>query len=98
MLKYIQWNVQENDLAVLLSHKPTWGDINDFSVGLGWEITDSWEKGLWVRHTGHDSGYNSLCSFYPRLGLGFIFLQNENGRQGTLYTLERNIFQSLEKR
>jgi len=61
-------------------------------------MADSWEKGLWIYHSGHDAGYNSLCSFYPQLGLGFIFLQNENGRQGTLYTMERNIFQNLEKR
>jgi CubicO group peptidase (beta-lactamase class C family) len=98
MLKYIEENIKENDLAILLSHKPTWGDITDFSVGLGWQIIESWEKGLWISHSGHDAGYNALCSFYPELNLGFIFLQNENGRQGTLFTMERNIFQNLEKK
>ncbi|MDB5090760.1 MAG: serine hydrolase, partial [Mucilaginibacter sp.] len=60
MLKYVEENIKENDLAILLSHKPTWGDITDFSVGLGWQIADSWEKGLWIYHSGHDAGYNSL--------------------------------------
>jgi len=98
MLAYVEANIKEDNLAILLSHKPTWGDFYDYSVGLGWEISNTWEKGLWIRHSGHDGGYNALCSFYPQDNLGFIFLQNENGRQGTLYTLERNLFQAIEKR
>jgi len=98
MLTYIEANIKEESLAILLSHKPTWGDFYDFAVGLGWEISNTWEKGLWIRHSGHDGGYNSLCSFYPQDNLGFIFLQNEDGRQGTLFTLERNLYQTIEKR
>lgn len=98
MLKYVEANVKENDLGILLSHKPGWGDPTNFAVGLGWQVFDTWEWGLKINHSGHDAGYNALCTAYPNEGLGFVLLQNENGRQGTLYILERSLFQSLQRK
>jgi CubicO group peptidase (beta-lactamase class C family) len=98
MLNYIEANVQEKELAVLLSHKPTWGDVRWFALGLTWMITDSWDKGLRIFHSGHDNGYNTLCTVYPQSGLGFVLLSNEDGRQDYLFDLEKKIFQHLQIR
>ena len=98
MLKYVEANVQEKELAVLLSHKPTYGDVRWFALGLTWMITDSWDKGLRIFHSGHDAGYNTLCTMYPQSGLGFVFLSNEDERQDYLFSLEKKIFQSLQIR
>ena len=74
MLKYVEANMKENDLGILLSHKPSWGDPTNFAVGLGWQVSDTWERGLWINHSGHDAGYNALCTAYPHEGLGFVLL------------------------
>ncbi|MEZ2443395.1 serine hydrolase domain-containing protein [Chitinophaga sp. RCC_12] len=98
MLKYVAANVQEKELAVLLSHKPTYGDVRWFALGLTWMITDSWDKGLRIFHSGHDVGYNTLCTMYPQSGLGFVLMANEDERQDYLFGLEKKIFQSLQIR
>jgi CubicO group peptidase (beta-lactamase class C family) len=98
MLKYIEANTREEELAILLSHKPTYGDVRWFSLGLTWMITDTWDKGLRIFHSGHDVGYNTLCTIYPRSNLGCVLMSNEDGRQGYLFNLEKKIFQNLETR
>ncbi|WP_257667909.1 serine hydrolase domain-containing protein [Parapedobacter tibetensis] len=98
MLKYVEANVREEELAILLSHKPTYGDVRWFSLGLTWMITDTWDKGLRIFHSGHDAGYNTLCAVYPQSDLGFVFMSNEDGRQGYLFNLEKKIFQNIENR
>ncbi|HWV72376.1 MAG TPA: serine hydrolase domain-containing protein [Pseudosphingobacterium sp.] len=98
MLKYVEANVVENELSILLSHRPTYGDMRWFALGLTWMMNDNWERGLHIFHSGHDAGYNSLCAMYPHVKLGFVLLSNEDGRQGELFNLEKRIFQNLEKR
>lgn len=98
MLNYIEANVQEKELAVLLSHKPTYGDVRWFALGLTWMITDSWDKGLRIFHSGHDNGYNTLCTIYPQSTLGFVLLSNEDGRQEYLFDLEKQIVQHMQIR
>lgn len=98
MLKYIEANVQEKELPILLSHKPTYGDVRWFALGLTWMITDTWDKGLRIFHSGHDAGYNTLCTIYPQSTLGLVIMSNEDGRQGYLFDLEKKIFQNMESR
>lgn len=98
MLRFIEANVQESELSVLLSHKPTYGDVRWFALGLTWMITDTWDKGLRIFHSGHDAGYNTLCTIYPHSGLGFVFMSNEDERQGYLFNLEKKIFQNIQSR
>lgn len=98
MLNYIEANVREKDLAILLSHKPTYGDVRWFAVGLTWMMTNSWDRGLRIFHSGHDLGYNTLCTIYPQSALGFVIMTNEDERQGYLFDLEKKIFQSLQVR
>ncbi|HEX6426796.1 MAG TPA: serine hydrolase domain-containing protein [Niastella sp.] len=98
MLNYVEANVEEKELAILLSHKPTYGDVRWFSLGLTWMMTDNWDKGLRIFHSGHDAGYNTLCTMYPQSALGFVIMSNEDERQGYLFDLEKKIFQSLQIR
>lgn len=57
-----------------------------------------WDKGLCIFHSGHDNGYNKLCTMYPQSALGFVLLSNEDGRQEYLFDLEKQIVQQMQIR
>lgn len=80
MLKFIQWNVAEQDKAANLSHQLTWGDENRYSARLNWQmLKSSGYRVIW--QDGNIPGFSSLCVNHPDLDMGIIILSNECDRQ-----------------
>lgn len=78
MLKYLQYQLTEQDAAVRLSHRPAWGSLAEQAVGLNWSLdqTVDSQRRLWA--SGGAFGTASYCEFYPDLHLGLVLLANES--------------------
>jgi D-alanyl-D-alanine-carboxypeptidase/D-alanyl-D-alanine-endopeptidase len=76
LLKYVQWQVQERDEAVKLSHIPR-ATSGDYSAGLNWQMWSSDGNRL-IWQSGNFPGFNSLCATLPELKLGLVILANES--------------------
>jgi CubicO group peptidase (beta-lactamase class C family) len=97
MLKYVKANVEEKDEAILRSHCPTFGDLNNNSaVGLTWAIRNTYDMGRRIDFNGFNPGYITLITVYPDKGLGFVLWANEDDDMSGLFHLERDVVQSLQ--
>ncbi|AKD58776.1 serine hydrolase domain-containing protein [Spirosoma radiotolerans] len=99
MLKFIQWNVAEQDKAAKLSHQPTWGDENRYSAGLNWQMLNvAGHRVIW--QDGNIPGFSSLCVNYPDLDMGIVILSNECDRKTAfrMTTLANQLMQALDER
>jgi D-alanyl-D-alanine-carboxypeptidase/D-alanyl-D-alanine-endopeptidase len=76
LLKYVQWQVEENDGAVKLSHIPR-ATIGDYSADLNWQMWSSDGNRL-IWQSGNFPGFHSLCATLPELKLGLVILANES--------------------
>ena len=78
MLKYVQYQLAEQDAAVRLSHQPAWGSLAAQAVGLNWNLdqTVDSQRRLWA--SGGAFGSASYCELYPSLRLGLVLLTNES--------------------
>jgi len=98
MLKYVRENVSEKDEAIMHSHCPTFGNLNDFAIGLVWDIENTYDRGKRLAFSGFNPGYITVIVIYPEKDMGFVFWANEDSMMHDLFTMERNIVQSLESR
>ena len=75
MLKYVQWEVEERDEAVKLSHIPR-ATAGEYSADLNWQM---WRSGgnrlIW--QSGNFPGFHGLCVVMPELRIGVVILANE---------------------
>jgi len=69
MLKYGQWQVEEKDEAVKLSHQPEYPSGN-YSAGLNWQMMSSAGNRI-VWQDGNIPGFTSLCINLPELKIGW---------------------------
>jgi CubicO group peptidase (beta-lactamase class C family) len=76
MLKYVQWEVEERDDAVKLSHIPR-ATAGAYSADLNWQMWRSAGNRL-VWQSGNFPGFRSLCAMMPELQIGVVILANEN--------------------
>jgi len=98
MLKYAQWEMSEQDLAVELSHKPTF-TYNNYSAGLNWQmIRGGGYRRIWQEGT--LPGFNSMCMVLPELKVGIVALANENDRASShaLTVMTTDITEALDPR
>jgi len=88
MLKYMAFQLNEQDAVVKLSHEPTFGKIEDNAIALNWKLkkTNNIEG---ISHTGGSLGFSSYMIFYPDLNSGIVLLSNEadQGTQNELIAL-----------
>lgn len=96
MLEYLKANIEEKLPEIVLSHQPQWGDPQSFSLGLFWQVTDDYEKGRWIKHSGFDYGSITLCSLHPKEKLGMIVWASDDSRQNNLFDLERSIREAIQ--
>jgi hypothetical protein len=78
MLKYVQWQIEEKDEAVKLSHKPELTSGN-YSAGLNWQMMSSAGNRL-IWQEGNIAGFNILCINLPELKIGLVIFANEEDR------------------
>ncbi len=77
MLSYIKYQLNETDKSVALSHKITWGDINDYAIGIFWDENKTPKGYKRILHSGGTYGFSSYCVIYPELNIGIVLLTNE---------------------
>lgn len=75
LLAYAQWQLDESDPVVALSHKPTYTNAN-FSIGLNWQILREGERRV-IWQDGAIPGYASFCILQPDSKLAIVILSNE---------------------
>jgi len=79
MLKYISWQLNENDTAVKLSHDPTW-QTGDYWAGLNWQVLRGGNGQRIIWQSGNVAGFTSYCVLYPESKMGIVILTNEESR------------------
>lgn len=95
MLMYIKAQLNPDDKAAQLSHKLTFGNVNE-GTGLNWGIMTT-KTGHHLRwsHDGGTDGFTSLCLIYPELKSGIILLTNNgNHFDDSFYDIGRSIYNS----
>jgi CubicO group peptidase (beta-lactamase class C family) len=99
MLQYLKFHLDEKNEVVALSHKVTFGNIDDFAIGLNWQeqITSKKHKKIW--QSGGTFGFSSYCVIYPELKIGIVLLTNESDQtaQRGLEEISDKIFETLIK-
>jgi len=99
MLRYLEWQINEEDEAVRLSHRPTTRINNEgYSVGLNWNMikTPQGVRAIW--QDGNTPGTSSLCIFYPHYRLGIILFSNQSGPtvNHRMYLMGEGIMKAIE--
>jgi CubicO group peptidase (beta-lactamase class C family) len=79
LLKYIQFNMDDDNPAIALAHKATFmhTDEDDEDIGLCWFSKEMSKGGRKVDHAGGSFGFTSYCLMYPSLKLGVVCLAND---------------------
>lgn len=75
MLKYMEFQLKEENALVKLSHQPTFGKLEDGAVALESKKNRRWKES--ISHTGGSLGFSSYMVFYPDLNEGIVLLSNE---------------------
>jgi len=98
MLSYLQYQLQDKDEAVKLTHRILYGNIDDNAHSFQWEVGKTWNWDYYLRGDGGTNGFRCLCVMYPDYGVGIIVLSNETddnvGR--SLYNLAGAIFRGVK--
>lgn len=95
MLKYISYNVKEENKPLKLSHQKTLSLINDYGVGLCWMLNKNWQGDNYIFHNGQAWGCITTCTLYPKHQTGFVIFVNEKSSQERVGALERNLSEAL---
>jgi len=77
MLKYMAFQLKEENTLVKLSHQPTFGKLEDGAVALNWKVKKTEDGRRSISHTGGSLGFSSYMVFYPDLNEGIVLLSNE---------------------
>jgi serine-type D-Ala-D-Ala carboxypeptidase/endopeptidase len=89
MLKYMAFQLNEENAVINLSHQPTFGKIGEGAVALNWKVKKEGNGRRSISHTGGSLGFSSYMVFYPELNSGIVLLSNEadQGTQNELIAL-----------
>jgi len=99
MLSYIQWQIDETDPAVRLSHERVWtakgpvfGDRGTFGVGLNWQIAELSGRRV-IFQDGMIEGYSALVVIEPEAKLGIVLTANQLDEKSA--AAERGLMKAL---
>ena len=81
MLKYMAFQLDDNNKAALLSHQPTFGKVEDGAIAFNWKISKSLKGATRISHTGGSLGFSTYMVFYPGRNTGIVLLSNEADQQ-----------------
>lgn len=97
MVKYLQYQLNEPDKAVALTHQPTWGRLADEAIGFNWNLDQTVDSKRRLQHSGGTFGYASYCELSPERKFGIVLLSNESdqGTQGALQATAGQIVEAL---
>lgn len=94
MLKYIKYQLNEDDPKVKLSHKTTWGDIKYYAMGLNWQMDYKANGELRIFQSGGTAGFSCYLAIYPKFNSGIVIFTNEldENSQGAISNIAEKIF------
>jgi CubicO group peptidase (beta-lactamase class C family) len=97
MLYYLKFHLNELDEVVALSHMITRGKINEYAIGLNWQMKLNANKKKMIWQSGGTFGFSSYCVIYPELNMGIILLTNESDRtaQGELEEIAEKVYRKI---
>ncbi|MBC8082052.1 MAG: beta-lactamase family protein, partial [Hymenobacter sp.] len=97
MVKYLQYQLAAPDKAVALTHRPTWGRLDDEAIGFNWNLDQTVDSQRRLQHSGGTFGYASHCALYPERQFGIVLLANESdqGTQGSLQATAGQIVEAI---
>ncbi|WP_316812302.1 serine hydrolase domain-containing protein [Pedobacter heparinus] len=100
MLKYVAYQLSENDTAVKLSHRIIYGNVDQEARGFQWEIgkTRNWD--YYFRADGGTEGFRTFCALYPNERIGIVLLSNQtdDSAGGGLYKIILAIINELKNK
>jgi len=76
MLKYMAFQLNEENAIVKLSHQPTFGKVEDGAIALNWKVRKTNDR-ISISHTGGSLGFSSYMVFCPDLNSGIVLPSNE---------------------
>lgn len=93
MLRYMAFQLNEANAVVKLSHRPTFGKVEDGAIALNWKVRKTENGRRSISHTGSSLGFSSYIVLYPDLNSGIVLLSNEadQGTQNELIALSDKI-------
>lgn len=74
MLRFLQYQINEEDKACRLSHKVTLNKSETYAMG--WQIENKRLGGNVYWHNGATFGFTSFCAFSPRNKIAIVLLSN----------------------
>lgn len=81
MLVYTKYQLEEKNAAIAMSHKPTWGSLENTAVGLVWFTKTNFDGKTEIWESGGTIGHSSFVVLYPERNLGIVILTNQSGSQ-----------------
>jgi CubicO group peptidase (beta-lactamase class C family) len=77
----------------------TTGKINDYAVGLNWQMKLNPQKKKMIWQSGGTFGFSSYCVAYPELNIALVLLTNESDRtaQGELEEIADKVYLKIAK-
>ncbi len=99
LVKYMQYQLNENDQYVKASHTPVVKSEVD-QIGLYWRIHTYDDGTKTIFHTGGTFGFSSVLEIYPSKNMGVVVLSNESDgeSQGKLKDIADNIIRNSSKK
>lgn len=104
MVRYIRYQLNDNDPAVKMTHQVTWGDQKSLAIGMNWLISETPDGKTKLLHNGTTFGFTTQIQFYPELHFGVVLLSDiyADGTGDQLGALADRIFEesnySVEER
>jgi len=77
LVKYLNFQLEEKDPAVKMTHQPVWGDANVFALGLNWFINKTGDGKLTIHDDGTTLGFTTYFMLYPEQNFGVVLLANQ---------------------
>lgn len=77
MIKFAEWQLDESNPVVALTHQPLWGSPKYFAAGLIWDMaqTPSGDRKIW--HSGGVFGMSSQLILFPDRKRAYVLLAND---------------------
>lgn len=99
LVKYMQYQLNENDQYVKASHTPVVKSEGD-QIGLYWRIHTYDDGTKTIFHTGGTFGFSSVLQIYPSKNMGVVVLSNESDgeSQGKLQDIADSILRNSSKK
>ncbi len=97
MLRYIRFQLNEENGVVRFSHTATQTYTDSTAIGVFWRLNRAAPSIRKIWHTGGTFGFSSYCVLYPEFNTGIILLSNEFDMtsQGELVAAADRIFEAF---